>query len=98
MGPYPLVKLLTVAASLHGVHHNIFCSHKGKLSLKVSRYYLIVYYKSVAYIEIKVKYSVYGKEGFGNTQALVCGVVESSLEPLGGGCDIGIEHVDHYIS
>ena len=54
MFSYKLVKLLTVAASLYSVHHNILSRHKGQLAHKTGGDDLIVNHQTVADIYIKV--------------------------------------------
>ena len=80
-----LMQLLTVAAALYRVHHDVLGSHEGQLVHHVRLDDLGVNDKAGNDVDHDAEDSVDREERFGNRDALVRGVVERALEPLGRG-------------
>ena len=89
----PLVQLLTVAAALDGVHHNILGRHKGQLVAQVLLDDLRIDDEAVDDVDVERQDSVGREERLGHADALVRGVVERALEPLGRGGYRGVGRV-----
>ena len=98
MNTDPLMQLLTVCAALHRVHHDVFGSHKRQFAAEMLLDHFRVYYKAVADVGVEVQDAVYCKEGLRDADALIGGIVQSALEPLGRFGDAGIETVDNHIA
>ena len=78
------MKFLAVSAGLHAVHHDILGGHKGKLGHHVLLDNLRIDHKAVHHIQVQIENAVHRQESFRNAQALVGGIIEGSLKPLGG--------------
>ena len=93
-----LVKLLAVRPALDRVHHDVLGGHKGQLAQQVLLDHLGVHHKTVGHVAVQVQDAVDRQKRFGNAQSLVRGIIERTLEPLGGGCDGGVQAVDDHIA
>ena len=81
------MKLLSVAAVLHRIHHDILSRHERQLRHQVLRDHFVVDHKSVNHVETQVKDTVDRKKSFGDREPLIRRVVERPLEPLCRGGD-----------
>ena len=78
-----LVQVLTVAAALYGVHHDVLGCHERQLVHNVRLDDLRVNDQTGNDVDHDVEDCVNGKECLRHGNALVRGVVERALEPLG---------------
>ena len=92
------MELLTVAARLDGIHHDVLRRHKGQLAPQSLLDYLRVNNQSVHHIQAEIKDSVDRQKSLGDRQSLVRGIVQRSLKPLRCGGDRRIQGIDHHIS
>ena len=93
-----LVQLLTVAALLHRVHHNVLGSHKGKFTHQAGMDHLGIHHQPGGHIDIQVQNSIRSQECLGHADPLVGGVVQCAFKPLGRGCPCRVQSVDHHIA
>ena len=89
-----LVELLAVRAALHGVHHDVFRRHERQLAPEMLRDHAGIHDEAVRDVGVQVQDPVHGEERLGDAEALVGGIVQRALEPLGSGRDRGVQAVD----
>ena len=92
-----LMKLLTVAATLNSIHHDILCCHEWNLLHEALIDNLVIYHKTINNVQVQIKDSINCEECLWNWDTLICWVIQCSLKPLCCGCDSRIERVAHYI-
>ena len=92
------VQFLPVAAALHGVHQNVLGGHEGQVFIDPAGDHPGIDHHAVGHVGVKFQHRVRGQEGLRHADALVGGVVQGALEPLGAGGDGRVEHVDHDVS
>ena len=92
------MQLLTVSALLHGVHHDIFRSHKRKLASEALLDDFLVDHETVRNIQAQIKDAVDCEEALGNRNTLVCGVIEGALKPLRRRSNRRVESVDDHVA
>jgi len=93
-----LVELLTVAALLHGLHHDVLAGHEGQLGHQAAAHDLRVDHDAVGDVEHDVQDGVGGEEALSHGNALVGAVVQRALEPLRAGGEAGVEHIHHQVA
>ncbi len=96
--PDTLVKLLTVASCLHGVHHNILRRHERQFRHQPLLDYLRVYYQSVHHIQAQIENPVNRKEPFRYAEPFICRVVQRPLKPLGCRSYRRVQRINHHVS
>ena len=87
------MELLPVAAPDHRVHHDVLAGHEGQLLQHVLLNDLGVDHQAGGHVAVDVQDGVHRQEGLGDGDALVGGVVQGALKPLGGGGDGGVARV-----
>ena len=92
------MKFLAVPSCLDGVHHDVFSRHKGKFGAQPLFYDLRIYLQPIRDIQAQIQNAVHSQEALGNRDALVGGIVQSALKPLGARGDSGIDHIRHDIA
>ena len=95
--PDPLVELLAVAAPLHSVHHDVLGGHKGQLPEHMLMDHLGVHHQAVSHVVVQVQNAVHCQERLGHADALVGGVIQGALEPLGSHGHGGVQGVSNDI-
>ena len=95
-----LVELLTVAALLHGLHHDVLAGHEGQLGHQAAAHDLRVDHEAVGDVEHDVQDGVgllLHKVSTGD-HALVSAVVQRALKPLSAGGKAGVQHIHHQVA
>ena len=92
-----LMQLLTVAAGLYRIHHDILGCHERKLCHKVLADNLRVYHETINDVQVEVEDTIDREEALRYGQTLVCGVVEGTLEPLRGGYQHWIHEIGNHV-
>ena len=77
------MQLLTVAACLYRIHHNVLGRHKRQLCHQMLLNDLRIYHQSVYDVQAQIQDTVDRQEALRNRQTLVGGVIQSTLKPLG---------------
>ena len=91
------MELLTVAAPLDGLHHQILRGHEGQIFPDGPLYDLFVHMESVGDVLGKAQNGIGAEEALRQTDPPVGGVVQGPLQPLGGGGHGGIQGIRHQI-
>ena len=87
--------LLTVAATLHRLHHQVFCRNERQIFSDGFLNDLLIDPKPIGHILRKAKNCITAKEAFRERNAAVCRIVQRSFQPLrrcGHRCVHGIRH------
>ena len=92
------MELLPVAAPLHSVHQDVLTGHEGQLLPHVALDHLLMDHQSSGHVGIDAQNGIHRQESLGHGQTLVGRVVQSTLEPLGGGGDRRVDRVGHHIA
>ena len=92
------VEVLTVPALLDGFHHDILGRHEGKLLEEVLLDHLRVDDEAGDDIDVELQDGVGRKERFRDGDPLVGGIVECSLEPLGGRGERRVQGIGGHIA
>ena len=93
-----LVQLLPVAALFHGLHHDVLAGHEGQLGHHAAAHHLGIHHQTVADVQQNVQNGIGRQEALGHGHALVGGVIQRALEPLGAGGEGRVQHVHHQIA
>ena len=93
-----LVQLLTVTALLDGLHHDVLACHERQLGHDAGTDDLRVDDQPVGDVQQDVQDGVSSQEALGHRNALIGGVVQRALKPLGTGSDGGVQHVHHQVA
>lgn len=83
----PLMKLLSVPAGAHRIHHDIFRGHEGQFAAQMFCDDFRIDHQPIHHVKAKIQDTVCCQKSFRDRYPLVCGVVQSPLEPLGSGSD-----------
>ena len=92
------MKLLAIAAALDRVHHDVLRCHEGKLPAQTLLHHLRINHKTVGNIAVQIENGVYCQECLRHADALVRGVVQCSLKPLGRSGHCRVEAVGNHIA
>ena len=93
-----LVQLLTVAALLDSLHHDVLAGHEGQLGHDTGADNLRVDDETVRDIQQNVQNCVSSQETLRHRNALVGRVVQRALKPLGTGGHGGVQHIHHQVA
>ena len=92
------MELLTVAACLYRVHHDVLSSHEGQLCHQMLLDDLRIYHQAVHHVQAQIQDAVDGEEALRNGETLVGGVIQGTLKPLGCGGDGRVQGIHHHIA
>ena len=92
------VQFLAVAALFNGLHHDVLTGHKGQFGHHAGAHDLGVNHQAIGDIQQNVQDGIGGQETLGHSDALVGGVVQRTLKPLGAGGHGGVQHVYHQVA
>ena len=92
------MELLAVAAPLHRIHHDVLAGHEGQLLQNVALNDLGMDHQTGGHVQVDVQDGVHSQEGLWHRQALVGGIIQGALEPLGRGGDSGVARVHHDVT
>ena len=93
-----LVQLLTIAALLDSLHHDVLAGHEGQLGHDTGADNLRVDDETVRDIQQNVQNCVSSQETLRHRNALVGRVVQRALKPLGTGGHGGVQHIHHQVA
>ena len=91
------MQLLPVAAPLDTLHHQVFGGHKGQIFPDGTVYDLLVDVETVGDVLGQSQHGIGTQEALRQGNPPVGGVVQSPLQPLGGGGHGGIQGIGHEI-
>ena len=92
------MQLLAVAAFLDGFHHDVLAGHERQLSHHAAADNLGVNHQPVRNIQQNVQDGIGGQKALSHGDALVGGIVQRALKPLGAGGDGGVQHIHHQVA
>ena len=92
------MQFLTVAALLHSLHHDVFAGHEGELCHHAGTDDLGINHQTIGDVQQDVQDGVGGQETLRHGNALVGGVVQRALKPLGAGGHGGVQHIHHQVT
>ena len=92
------MQLLAVTSFFHRIHHDVLRRHERQLAHQMLLNHLRIYHQAVHHVQAQIKNAVDGKEALGNAQALVGGIVQGSLKPLGSGGNRRVEGVRNHVA
>ena len=91
-----LVQLLTIAACLYCIHHDVLRCHERKLGHQTLLDNLLIYDQTIHNIQVQIQNTVNCEEALRNGQTFIGGVIQRALEPLRGGYQHRVHRVAHY--
>ena len=77
-----LMQLLTISATLYGIHHDVLGCHERNLLHEMLVDHLVIYDKSIYDIQVQIQNTIDGKECFRYRNSLVCRIIQCTLKPL----------------
>ena len=92
------MQLLTVAAVLDALHHQIFRGNEGQILPHGLLYDLFVHVQAVGDVLCQPENGVGAEEALRHGDAPVGGIVQGALQPLGGGGHGGVQRVRHQVA